>query len=249
MKNFLFAVGLGFLFLIPEEKKTIRIFLAGDSTMSIKDTRAYPETGWGMPFVHFWDSTVQVVNRAKNGRSTKTFISEGIWKSIIDEASTGDYILIQFGHNDEAKEKLERYTTPEEYKSNLVRFVSDARSKKAIPVLLTPVTRRRFDSTGQIMQTHEQYSKLVREVAKEQGAVLIDLDEKSRALLQEFGKKDSKLLFLQLKPGEHPNYPEGKDDNTHFNELGARLVAQLVLEDLKTQVPDLASRIIKPRQK
>jgi lysophospholipase L1-like esterase len=249
MKNFVFAVCLGFLFLVPEEKKTIRIFLAGDSTMSIKDTRAYPETGWGMPFVHFWDSTVQVVNRAKNGRSTKTFISEGIWKSIIDEASTGDYILIQFGHNDEAKEKLERYTTPEEYKSNLVRFVSDARSKKAIPVLLTPVTRRRFDSTGQILQTHEQYSKLVREVAKEQGAVLIDLDEKSRALLQEFGKKDSKLLFLQLKPGEHPNYPEGKDDNTHFNELGARLVAQLVLEDLKTQVPDLASRIIKPRQK
>ena len=249
MKNFVFAVCLGFLFLVPEEKKTIRIFLAGDSTMSIKDTRAYPETGWGMPFVHFWDSTVQVVNRAKNGRSTKTFISEGIWKSIIDEAGAGDYILIQFGHNDEAKEKLERYTTPEEYKSNLVRFVSDARSKKAIPVLLTPVTRRRFDSTGQILQTHEQYSKLVREVAKEQGAVLIDLDEKSRALLQEFGKKDSKLLFLQLKPGEHPNYPEGKDDNTHFNELGARLVAQLVLEDLKTQVPGLASRIIKPRQK
>ena len=233
---------------IPDQKKT-KIFLAGDSTMSIKETKAYPETGWGMPFVHFWDSSVAVVNKAKNGRSTKTFISEGLWKSIIDEAAEGDYVFIQFGHNDEAKEKLERYTTPAEYKANLLKFITETRGKKATPVLLTPVTRRRFDSTGNVMQTHEVYSTLVRETAKEQNTILIDADEKTRALLQEFGKKDSKLLFLQLKPGEHPNYPEGKDDNTHFNELGARLVAQIILSEIKTKIPALASKIIIPKAK
>jgi len=249
MKGF---AGTIFLFLILgllQEKKKIRIFMAGDSTMSIKETTAYPETGWGMPFVHFWDSTVTVVNRARNGRSTKTFISEGLWESIYKEMKAGDYVFIQFGHNDEAKEKAERYTTPYEFKSNLARFTVDAHAKGAIPILLTPVTRRQFDTAGNVKQTHELYSKLVREVAKEQNALLIDLDEKSRALLQKMGKNDSKLLFLQLKPGEHPNYPAGKEDNTHFNELGARLIAQLVLEDLRRLVPDLEERVIKPKVK
>src|SRR4249920_2775410 len=118
---------------IPDKKK-IKIFLAGDSTMSIKATNAFPETGWGMPFVYFWDSTVTVVNRAKNGRSTKTFISEGLWKSITDEAGEGDYVFIQFGHNDESVAKSERYTTPDEFRNNLVRFVSETRSKNAIPI-------------------------------------------------------------------------------------------------------------------
>src|SRR5689334_13883631 len=109
MKNlFLMMVAVFlFAFAFPVKKK-IRIFMAGDSTMSIKETKAYPETGWGMPFVYFWDSTVSVVNRAKNGRSTKTFISEGLWKSIYDEIQEGDYVFIQFGHNDESKEKVDR---------------------------------------------------------------------------------------------------------------------------------------------
>ena len=106
--------------------------MAGDSTMSIKEIKAYPETGWGMPFVHFWDSTVTVVNKAKNGRSTKTFISEGLWKSITDEAGDGDYVIIQFGHNDESVEKKERYSTPDEYKANLTRFITETKSKTTI---------------------------------------------------------------------------------------------------------------------
>jgi len=135
------VLGLMFIALFLPEKKILKIFMAGDSTMAIKEVKAYPETGWGMPFAYFFDSTVTVVNRAKNGRSTKTFISEGLWKSITDEMQEGDYVFIQFGHNDEVKEKVDRYTTPDEYKTNLLRFVMDTRSKKAIPVLLTPVTR------------------------------------------------------------------------------------------------------------
>jgi lysophospholipase L1-like esterase len=225
-------------------KKKIVLFMAGDSTMSIKETKAYPETGWGMPFVYFWDSTVTIVNKAKNGRSTKTFISEGLWKSITDAASEGDYVFIQFGHNDESKEKTERYTTPDEYKANLLKFVSETRNKKAIPVLLTPVTRRQFDSTGHIKETHLVYSQLVREVAREQNVILIDMDEKSKALLQQFGPENSKLLFMQLEPGEHPNYPEGRNDNTHFNEFGARKMAQLVLTEIKSLKLELADRIV-----
>lgn len=229
-------------------KKKVRIFLAGDSTISIKETKAYPETGWGMPFVHFWDSTVTVVNKAKNGRSTKTFISEGLWQSIYEQMQEGDYAFIQFGHNDEAKEKLERYTTPEEYKTNLMRFVNETRSKKANPVLVTPVSRRRFKDTVAV-ETHEVYSKLVMEVAASLKVPLLDLDSKSRALYQKFGAEHSKLLFLQLAPGEHPNYPEGKNDNTHFNELGARLIAQMVLDWIEQNEPDLATRIIRPVKK
>jgi lysophospholipase L1-like esterase len=232
-------------FAFPAKKK-IKIFLAGDSTIAIKETKAYPETGWGMPFVHFWDSTVSVVNRAKNGRSTKTFLSEGLWKSIYDEAGEGDYVIIQFGHNDESVEKKERYATPDTFKMNLKRFIKETREKKANPILVTPVSRRKFDKEGKALPTHEAYSALVKEVAQEENVFFIDLDEKSRALYQQFGADGSTLLFLQLKPGEHPNYPDGKNDNTHFNELGARLIAQLMLAEIKKMIPDLAERVIVP---
>lgn len=232
-------------FALPGKKK-IRIFMAGDSTMAIKEPKAFPETGWGMPFVHFWDSTVTVVNKAKNGRSTKTFISEGLWQSITDALQEGDYVFIQFGHNDEAKEKLERYASPDTFKLNLTRFVKETRAHKATPILFTPVSRRRFDAAGTALETHKEYSALTKEVAKEQDVILIDLDEKSRALYQQWGAEPSKWLFLQLQPGDHPNYPEGRNDNTHFSELGARLIAQLVLKELKALPLELNERMYVP---
>lgn len=236
---------LSVAFALPEKKK-IKIFLAGDSTMSIKDTKAYPETGWGMPFVYFWDSSVTIVNRAKNGRSTKTFLSEGLWKSIYDEAGPGDYVIIQFGHNDEAKDKGERYATPDTFRMLLTKFVMETRDKGATPILFTPVSRRKFDTEGVAIETHKEYSAYVKEVAVKEKVLLIDLDTKSRELYQQFGKDGSKLLFLQLQPGEHPNYPDGRDDNTHFNELGARLIAQLILKELKGLNIELTERIFIP---
>jgi lysophospholipase L1-like esterase len=246
MKNFSLILPIIILiaFTFPVKTK-ITIFLAGDSTMSIKETKAYPETGWGMPFVYFWDSSVTVANQAKNGRSTGTFISEGLWQSIYDEAGEGDYIFIQFGHNDEVPTK-KSYTTEQEFQHNLVKFIKESKSKKAIPVLLTPVARRKFDSTGRIEGTHDIYSQIVRDVASGEKVPLIDLDKKSQALYQQFGPEFSKLLFLQLRPGEHPNYPAGKEDNTHFSELGARLVAELVLHEIRELNLDLSERIVKP---
>jgi lysophospholipase L1-like esterase len=213
--------------------------------MSVKAPSAYPETGWGMPFVHFWDSSVTVVNRAKNGRSTKTFISEGLWSSITNEVAAGDFVIIQFGHNDESVEKKERYATPDTFKMNLTRFVLETRQKQATPILLTPVSRRKFDDLGKALETHEIYAALTRQVAAEQAVLMIDLDEKSRAMYQQLGLEQSKLLFLQLQPGEHPNYPDGKNDNTHFNELGARLVAQIVLKELNAMHLELTNRMVR----
>jgi lysophospholipase L1-like esterase len=232
-----------FAFTFAPERK-IRIFLAGDSTIAIKDPNAYPETGWGMPFVQFWDSSVTVVNKAKNGRSTRSFMQEGLWKSITDDARQGDYVLIQFGHNDEVPTK-KTATTEKEFENNLVQYVQDSRSKKAIPVLITPVARLKFDSTGRIVGTHDVYAQIVRNVAKAQQVSLIDLDKKSQQLYQQLGVEASRLLFVYLEPGQHPNYPDGKKDDTHFSELGARLVAQLVYAELKIVQPEIAERIVK----
>ena len=226
----------------------ITVYLIGDSTMSIKQVKAYPETGWGMPFANFFDTTVTVDNRAMNGRSTRSFIEENRWQSVLTTLHDGDYVLIQFGHNDEVKTK-KTYTTEEEFRTNLIRFIRESRDKKANPILITPVSRRQFDDAGRIKGTHEVYSGLVRAVAAEYKTPLIDFDKESQALLQQFGVENSKLLFLQLAPGEHPNYPDGKEDNTHFNELGARKMAQLVLAAIKAQHLPLADRIVKPKAK
>ena len=232
-------------FTLPQKNK-ITVYLIGDFTMANKEVKAFPETGWGMPFAYFFDSTVKVDNRAKNGRSTKSFISEGLWQSIVDNLNEGDYVFIQFGHNDEGKQKVGRYTTPDEFKVNLTKYVNDSRSKKAIPVLITPVARRTFDSTGHIKESHPVYADAVREVVKQLNVPLIDLDEKSKALLQKFGTENSKWLFNYTAPGEHPNYPEGHKDDTHFNELGARKMAEIVLGDIKNLVPELATHIRTP---
>jgi len=219
--------------------------MIGDSTMSVKQVKAYPETGWGMPFVNFFDSTVTVDNRAQNGRSTKTFLAEKRWQPVADSMQPGDYVFIQFGHNDEVPTKAS-YTTEAEFKTNLTRYITDTKNKNAIPVLLTPVARRKFDAAGQVEGTHEVYSAIVRQVAKENNVALIDLDKKSQALLQQWGVEKSKYLFNYLSPGEHPNYPEGKEDNTHFSELGARTMAELVLAEIRNLHLELADRIVQP---
>lgn len=243
--NRVLFIGLMILtaFALPPKKK-ITVWLIGDSTMSSKDIRTYPEHGWGMPFVYFFDSTVTVDNRAKNGRSTRTFMEENRWAPVIAGMQEGDYVFVQFGHNDEVKTK-KSYTTEAQFKANLVKYITDTRSKKANPVLLTPVARRNFDSTGHIVGTQDVYAQIVRDVAGENNVPLIDLDKEAQALYQQWGVDKSKLLFNHLAPGEHPNYPKGKEDNTHFNELGARMIAQIVLKNIRSLHMELAERIRK----
>lgn len=227
-------------FSFPSEKK-IKVYLIGDSTMCGYEAKRAPLTGWGMPFAHFFDSTVSIYNHAKGGRSTRTFLSENRWQPVVDSLQEGDYVLIQFGHNDEAKEEKykDRYTPVPAYKKNLQEFITAARAKKAIPVLLTPVSRMRF-SGDTALETHAEYTAACSEVATQLHVPLIDLDRKSRDLYNLLGPQNTKLLFMQLAPEENPSYPEGQKDNTHFNAYGARRIAELVLQGIKENGLDLA---------
>lgn len=208
-----------------------QILMAGDSTMSIKALSDYPETGWGMPFASFFADDIKVINLAKNGRSTASFKTEGLWQQILDLCQPGDYVFIQFGHNDEVSTKA-TYTTPEQFKANLNAFIQDVQAKHAHPILLTSVTRRYFTAEGKIEPTHP-YSVIVDQVAQQHNVEFIDMDSISREHFSQMGDEASALRFMHIKPGLHPNYPNGVRDNTHFNELGAREVAQLVLAELK----------------
>ncbi|HYW10794.1 MAG TPA: rhamnogalacturonan acetylesterase, partial [Longimicrobium sp.] len=196
-------------------ERPVTVFVAGDSTAAQKLVTKRPETGWGERLQqHFDIDAVRVLNHARNGRSTRTFISEGRWQAVVDELRPGDYVLIQFGHNDGSRDKVDRYTPPADYRRNLARFVAEARAKGANPVLLTPVVRRRFDSAGAFYGTHGEYPDLVRAVAAELRVPLIDMHQGSERVLREYGTERSRALFLHLAPGEDANYPDGLRDDT-----------------------------------
>lgn len=239
---------VGMSFSIFTNNKKTKLFLMGDSTMCEYPSSRAPLAGWGMPFKQFFDSSIEIENHARGGRSTRTFIAENRWEEIKKKVSKDDYILIQFGHNDEAKEEKykDRYTPVDDYIKNLTKFIAEAKALQAHVVLITPVTRMRFDKNGQIEETHKEYTAAMILVADRFQIPLIDLDLKSRNLLQQLGQENAKLLFMQIEPDSHPNYPEGQKDNTHFNDYGARRIAELVLQGIKENVPDLANRIYKP---
>lgn len=223
-----------FLTIPAAAQRPTTVFLAGDSTMAKKLPEKRPETGWGEALGQFFlDGAVVIDNRAKNGRSSRTFISEGLWQGVVDSLHQGDFVFIQFGHNDESKEKADRYTPPADYRANLIRLVSEVRLKRAVPVLLTPVMRRRLTPNGVFYDTHGEYPDIVRSVAATYRVPLIDMHRKSAAALKQYGPEPSRKLFLQLKPGENPNYPNGIEDNTHFSPEGARVMAQLVVEGIR----------------
>lgn len=246
-RSFVFVAIALMAFALPKKTKTT-VYLIGDSTMCEYEPKRAPVTGWGMPFRYFFDSTVRIDNRARGGRSTRTFISENRWRPVADSLQAGDYVLMQFGHNDEAKEERykDRYTPVPDYKTNLATFIAETRAKGATPVLITPVSRLRF-ANGVAQETHAEYTAAVFEVAKQHKVPVVDLDKKSRELYQQLGEEGAKLLFMQLQPGEHPSYPEGQKDNTHFNEYGARKIAQLVLVGLREAGVELAQRTVDKR--
>lgn len=228
MQRLLSALLLAFVsFTALAAGPALTIHLAGDSTMAEKLPTKRPETGWGeFLAAQFQDGSVVVDNRAKNGRSTRTFIEEGRWRELLDATKAGDVVLIQFGHNDQSVDKPDRYTPPADYARNLASFVADVRAKGATPVLLTPVARRRFDDAGHVVPSHGEYPDLVRALAARERVALIDMERRSSAVLQEAGVEASRALFLQLAPGTNANYPQGVEDNTHFSPQGAQRMAQ-----------------------
>lgn len=217
-------------------KKSITIYMIGDSTMANKPLIDNPERGWGQLFSQFFNEKTRIENHAMNGRSTKSFIDEGRWDSVYTKLQKGDYLFIQFGHNDEKADKpnvyAEAHTT---YKDNLIKFITESKSKGAIPILVTPVMRRRFDEKGAVVDTHGDYPAVVKEVAALTTVSVIDLHEKSTKLLSDLGVEGSKALFLHIAPGVYKSLPEGKKDDTHFSEFGATKIGALVVEGIKEQ--------------
>jgi DNA sulfur modification protein DndE len=224
---------------------TPTIHMIGDSTMANKPEEVMPEKGWGQLLPEFFSDDIIVKNYAKNGSSTRSFIYDGLWDSVYANLQKGDYVIIQFGHNDDVITKTKRYTIPKEFKYNITRFVKDARKKGAKPVLCTPIQRRHFDSTGVLMDTHGVYPDKIREVAKELKVAFVDLQEKSDSLINGLGDEESKKLFMHVKPGIYPKYPNGKIDNTHFVELGARTMAGLFVSGLREAHHPLCSYLKK----
>ncbi|HQZ94968.1 MAG TPA: rhamnogalacturonan acetylesterase [Pyrinomonadaceae bacterium] len=221
------------LLLSASASAQLTVFLAGDSTAANKAADRRPETGWGeMLQQHFDPAKVKIDNRALNGRSTKSFVDEGHWQKIVDALKKGDFVFIEFGHNDEKKDKPAVYASPDDYKANLARFIRDVRAKGATPVLMTPVSRRKFENEV-LVKTHGEYPEAVKAVGKAENAAVIDMESKSAAVMTRYGKDGSTKLFLQLKPGEHPNYPKGVEDNTHFSPLGAEEMAKLAVEGIR----------------
>lgn len=215
-----------------DETETVTLHLAGDSTLSIKGAGARPETGWGEPLNKFFKPSVNVINYAQNGRSTKTFISEGWWAKLVNQLEKGDYVVIQFGHND-AKKNTSRTTNPVDYRKNIEHFIKDVQNAGAIPILLTPIVRWNFDEDSLLKPTLGEYPDIVRDIAKKTQVDFVDMHAKSWSLLENTGASASRNYYMFLEAGIYPNFPEGKNDNTHTNETGAIAIAKLFVEGVK----------------
>jgi DNA sulfur modification protein DndE len=210
------------------------LYLMGDSTMADKPLQDNPERGWGQLLPQFFNDDIQIHNHARNGRSTKSFITEGRWQSVYDSVQAGDYVMIQFGHNDQKESDSTRYADPYgAYNNNLRLFVNELRSKGARPVLLTPIVRRKFDEQGNFSESHGVYPDVVRDIARQLDVPLIDMYKLSRELVTRAGAENSKKIYLWVEPGQYALFPQGKQDNTHFTEYGARQMAALVVGQLR----------------
>jgi DNA sulfur modification protein DndE len=228
--------------LLGAHTQPITVWLAGDSTMAQKQPDKRPETGWGEALQACFDSSqVRIANRAMNGRSTRSFVAEGRWQAIVDSLRAGDYVFIQFGHNDE-KVGTANYSSPDDYRRNLERFVDEVRARGGHPVLFTPVVRRRFDG-ARLVETHGDYPEAARTAAQERKVELVDMTRRSAELVQRLGPDSSRALWLHLEPGANPNYPAGVHDDTHFNPRGAQQMAGLAIDAIRMLRLDLATRL------
>lgn len=213
-----------------QNNKPFTIFAIGDSTMANKTPEVYPETGWCQVLNQLFDETVTIKNHAVNGRCSKSFIDEGRWKTVLDSLQPGDFVFIQFGHNDQKDYDSTRYTTPfGTYTANLEKFVDETREKGATPILFTSIVRRKFGDNGKLADTHGDYPVATRQVAQKLKVPLIDLQKITEKWVNDLGDQPSKAMYLWTEPNE--KFPEGRKDDTHLCEKGAIEVARLAMEE------------------
>ena len=221
------------------------IYGIGDSTMANKPlANNNPERGWGQMFPQFLTDNIVFDNRAVNGRSTKSFIDLKLWDAVYNSLKKGDYVFIQFGHNDGKVNDSMRYTNPHTaYRHKLIRFVTETREKGATPIIFSSITRRNFNEQGVLISTHTDYTLEARLVAQEYKVPFIDMEYYTELLEVKYGPEKSKQLHLIYKAGENSFFPEGKEDNIHLNVKGATEIAKIAVEELKKTQLDLVKYI------
>lgn len=255
---------LATLWMSLDKDRTTTIFMIGDSTMANKDiSGGKQERGWGMALQCYFDDNICIDNHAVNGRSTRSFINEGRWDTVLKRIRPGDYVIIQFGHNDE-KPQADRHTDPgSTFDYNLAKFVRETREHGGIPVLMNCVVRRNFfvnvpkndddeklrtttfkDGVKMVegdslIDTHGMYRIAPKDVAERMNVHFVDANRITHELEQGLGRESSKKLHMWFKPGEEPSVPQGRQDNTHYNVYGAHVVARLLANALCEEIPVL----------
>jgi lysophospholipase L1-like esterase len=233
MKKLILILSVICLAFAADDFRPVHIFMIGDSTMANKPEKAIPEYGWGQVLQHFFNDSVIVENHARNGRSSKSFIDEGRWEKVISNVQKGDYVIIQFGHNDKKKDTA-RHTSPfNTYKRNLEKYIDETKEKGAIPILCTSIVRRHFNKDGTLLDTHGDYLTAVKQVAEENEVYFIDMEARTKKLVEEMGPEKSKQLFLFFESGVYPLRPIGLQDSTHLSQLGAFTVSGLAVQGMK----------------
>ncbi|MGH1436238.1 MAG: rhamnogalacturonan acetylesterase [Lewinella sp.] len=228
------------------QQDSITIYLVGDSTMANKPgtPEENPERGWGQLLPTFFKPSVKIENHAVNGRSSKSFITEGRWKVVLEKLQSGDYVFIQFGHNDQKTADSSRYTNPwTGYRRNLQKYVTETKAKGAYPVILSSIVRRKFNEQGTLVDTHGAYPFVARSVAEQMDVPFIDMQLLTEDYVIALGPDESKGTYLWVAPGEYDKFPEGKQDDTHLNLKGATAYADLVISAIKAMKMPLESHL------
>lgn len=268
MKKFITLISSVMLVLLmTSSSKITHIFVIGDSTAAEKNhPERQPERGWGMVLQGCFDDKIVVDNHAVNGRSSKSFIDQGRWQKVLDRLQPGDYVFIQFGHNDE-KPKPDRHTDPgSTFDANLERFVNETRAKGGNPVLFNAVVRRCFYqapvendddeklrktiyngdekiNSDTLIDTHGAYVVAPRNVARRLNVPFVDATKITHDIETKMGIEGSRKLHMWFRPGECPAIPKGRQDNTHYNVYGARIVAQALADAVAKEVPALKKHV------
>ncbi len=265
LSSLLVALALPAMAVAQVPSDTITVFMIGDSTMANKPLdKENQERGWGQMLPIYLEGAIKVDNHAVNGRSSKSFINEGRWEKVREQIRPGDYVIIQFGHNDE-KPKEDRHTDPgSTFDANLKKFVNETREKGGKPILMNSIVRRNFPvgdavaedtddlrktwkkninnypAEGKILvDTHGDYVVAPRNVAKELDVPFVDMNALTHELVQDLGPDNSRALFMWMPVGKYEFAPEGRIDNTHLNVYGGIVVSRLAVNGLAEAVPEL----------
>ncbi|MDX1539011.1 rhamnogalacturonan acetylesterase [Arsukibacterium sp.] len=226
------------------ELKPLKLHLVGDSTMSDKPNLAYPERGWGQLLPQFLSPQLTVVNHAANGRSTRRFLNEGRWQLLLSELGKGDYVLIQFGHNDSKQSDPARYAAADtDYQRFLTQFIAEVRQQGATPMLASPICRRNFAEDGSLKRDLAAYASAAAKVATETEVSFFDLQQHSCDFWKQLGKAAAQPYFIQVPADLYAKFPAGTEDNTHLSVQGASKLAQFFVRDLKAQQHPLAAYV------